>query len=402
MAIKPMNNPELAKQLARQVISLGQGLSELLGRPPVLMEVCGTHTEAISSCGIRSLLKGALELRSGPGCPVCVTAQEDIDLMLALAHIPGVIAAVFGDMMRVPGSFSNLERERACGARVEVVYTPREAIRLARENFGKQVVLIAVGFETTAPLVSLSLMDAIGCGLSNFSLLSLQKTLEPVLHVLLKDADLEIDGFILPGHVAAITGSRAFYFLAEQYGKPAVASGFETMDILGSVYSLLRMLQSSSPRVVNGYTRVVREQGNLKAQALIDNCFYPEAAGWRGFGSIPASGFQLRPFFDQFDAGKKFKLTAAQPSLEKGCQCGEVLKGKITPVENAASRLKDRTGLSLVALSGGAWQNRYLLHATNQLLQTRGFKVLSQKQVPPNDGGIALGQAVIAACQNKV
>ncbi|GAB6181470.1 hydrogenase formation protein HypD [Desulfotomaculum defluvii] len=333
MKIEYINNLDIARQLVQRVIFLGQELRELLGRPPILMEVCGTHTEAFSRFGLRSLLKDVLELRSGPGCPVCVTAQEDIDFILALTKIPGVTVAVFGDMMRVPGSFSSLEQERACGAQVKIIFSPREALKLARVNPGRQVILIAVGFETTAPLISLTLEEASVEGFTNFSILSLHKSVEPVLHILLNDAELAIDGFLLPGHVAAITGSQVFNFLAEQYDKPAVVAGFEILDILGGVYSLLNMLRSSSPRVVNDYARVVRDQGNLKAQGFINKYFYLETAIWRGFGSIPASGLHLRRNYEQFDARKKFKLNPVHSVIRNTCRCGEILKGKIMPSE---------------------------------------------------------------------
>jgi hydrogenase expression/formation protein HypD len=323
--------PDLAQKMMAKVIPMADTLAGRLGRPVVLMEVCGTHTMAISRTGMRSLLGKNLELRSGPGCPVCVTDYIDLDRAVMLARLPAVCVATFGDMVRVPGSCTSLERERAAGARVRVCYSPNDAVGYAAEHPAQEVVFLGVGFETTAPGVALSLMEAKARGVKNYSVLSLHKLVPPVMRVLLADPGLPVDGFLLPGHVSTIIGRRAFDFLATDYGLPAVITGFELLDILGAIYQILTMLLRQEIRVDNGYARVVRETGNVKARQFMQAFFAPVAVSWRGFGTIQESGLGLRKTYRHYDALEKFRITVPAPRVPRGCRCGDLLRGKIKP-----------------------------------------------------------------------
>lgn len=333
LLLSKFGDPALGKKLLARVSERAARLAGRLGRRPVFMEVCGTHTMAISRSGLRSLLKETMELRSGPGCPVCVTAAEDLDKAITLAQLPGVTVATFGDMVRVPGSTSSLDQERARGAQVQVVYSPAEAVELATANQEGEVIFIGVGFETTAPLVALCLVEAQRRRLRNFSVLSLHKLVPPALKALLADPQLGIDGLILPGHVSAIIGRKAYDFIAREYGIPAVVSGFESLDILGAIYFLLDMLEKGEPAVVNGYTRVVKEKGNRHARAVMEKCFEVTAASWRGLGEIPASGLRLQDDYVTYDAAARFSVPQKPARPRLGCRCGEILKGKLTPPE---------------------------------------------------------------------
>jgi len=324
---------ETGRALLGRVFVLAERAREKLGRPPVFMEVCGTHTVAISKAGLRSLLDGKLELRSGPGCPVCVTDYGDIDTMVAFGRLPGVTVGTFGDMVRVPGSTTSLEEEKARGADVRVFYSPADAVQWAEANPGRQMVFLGVGFETTAPAIALSVAQAQAQGVKNYSVFSANKVVPPALHALLADPELRLDGFILPGHVSAIIGRRAYDFIADQYGLPSVISGFETLDILDALYHLLQQVLAGEARVVNGYTRVVREEGNPRAQALLKQFFDPTDVSWRGFGVIPDSGLQWKPEYRAFDAAARFAPEVAEPRIPQGCRCGDLLKGKLTPRE---------------------------------------------------------------------
>jgi len=323
--------PDLSRKLLARVILLARTVAERLGRLPVFMEVCGTHTVAISRTGLRGLLAGYLELRSGPGCPVCVTDGGEIERMIMLARLPEVTVATFGDMLRVPGRDTSLEEERARGARVEVVYSPADAVALAEAHPEKQVVFLGVGFETTAPTVALALAAAAEKKLPNFTVYSAHKLVPPVMRALLHDPGPAVDGFILPGHVCAVTGRAPFDFIAEQYGLPAVITGFEPLDILGSVYRLLEMILSGHVRVLNGYTRVVREAGNREARLIMNKYFRPVDAFWRGFGPVPESGLALRERFGGFDAARRFALPEPATAVREGCRCGDLLRGRINP-----------------------------------------------------------------------
>jgi hydrogenase expression/formation protein HypD len=325
----------VAAGLLAEIRGTARRVQEKDGRRPVLMEVCGTHTMALGKSGIRGLLADCVDLVSGPGCPVCVTAPEDIDAAITLATLPGVIVATFGDMVRVLGSFSSLEQERARGAAVHVVYSPLQAVELAQTHPDREVVFLGIGFETTAPVVALSLLEAEERRIRNYSLLSLHKLIFPALAALLADPAVRIDGLLLPGHVCAVTGWRVFSPVAQEYGLPAVVTGFEVLDLLGGILILLRLLERGQAQVVNGYFGVVRELGNPRAKVVLQRAFRTGAAVWRGLGMILDSGLQLRPEFAQRDAAQRFSLQSSRSVMPVGCRCGDVLRGKIRPIQCA-------------------------------------------------------------------
>jgi len=333
--LNKLHDPALGRKMVGRVRELAARAAERLGRPVLLMEVCGTHTMAVSRTGLRGVLAGLLELRSGPGCPVCVTAARDIEYMIALARIPGVTVATFGDMVRVPGGQSSLERERARGAGVSIIYSPADAVELARQNPDREVVFLGVGFETTAPLAALSISHAAELGLGNFSVYSVHKSVPPVLRALLELGDVRVDGFLLPGHVSAVTGSRAFAFIGEEFGIPAVVAGFTPVDILDAIHMLLEQVLAQNARTYNAYRWVVRDEGNPEAQQVMEKYFYPGDAYWRGFGLIPGSGLFLSDTFARFDAGRKFALKVPAVADPAGCRCGDLLRGIITPADCA-------------------------------------------------------------------
>ena len=301
--------------------------------PVKLMEVCGTHTMAIARAGIKSVLPENVTLLSGPGCPVCVTPAEQIDAVLALSLERDVILISYGDMLRVPGSRpgDSLLRRRAQGAQVEVVYSPMDAVALAERHPEKQVVFLGVGFETTAPGTAAAVLAAKEKGLSNFSLWSMLKTVEPALRALIGAEGFAVDGFLCPGHVATIVGAEGFAFLPRDYGLPAVVSGFEPEEILLALYLLLRQLSDGTPKLQNAYPRAVSHQGNRLAQRMLQDCFTAREDLCRGLGSIPASGLALREELQDFDAERRFPLTVQSAPAPTACRCGEVICGRLRP-----------------------------------------------------------------------
>jgi len=296
------------------------------------MEVCGTHTMAISRYGLRDLLPAGMRLVSGPGCPVCVTAVGDLDVVVALARLPEVTIVTFGDLVRVPSSHSSLAAERAAGADVRVVYAPTDALELAAAEPGRQFVLAGIGFETTAPTVAGALLMARERGLGNFSVLSLHKTMPGALRALLDAGESRIDGFILPGHVSVVTGSDCYRFLPGEYGVGGVVAGFTAADVLEA---LLLLARQQEPAIEIGYRRAVTAAGNRVAQELLARVFAPCDAVWRGLGLIPGSGLRLSEEFRDFAAEERFTVEPGEPVEPRGCRCGEVLRGLIDPPECA-------------------------------------------------------------------
>ena len=325
------------QQLAdpRAVAGLIAEIAREAGRLPrrvTLMEVCGTHTNAIAAAGLRRLLPPQLRLISGPGCPVCVTPVGYVDRADALARRPDTTVCTFGDLMRVPSSTGSLERTRAEGGDVRVVYSPRDAVEFARANPGRTVVFLGVGFETTTPTVAAALAEAEEGGATNFLVLSGHKVMPPPLRALAGDPDVAVDGFICPGHVSVITGWRAFSFIPDEFGLPAAVTGFTPTDVLQGVLELVRQHADRRAEVANVYGRVVTPDGNPTARALVDRFFAPADASWRGLGPIPGSGLDLRPEYAHRDAGR-LAVEVPEPEEPEGCRCGEVLKGVIDPPE---------------------------------------------------------------------
>jgi hydrogenase expression/formation protein HypD len=296
-----------------------------------LMEVCGTHTMSIFKHGIRSVLPKNITLLSGPGCPVCVTAQKDIDAFVAFARKKNVIVTTFGDLMRVPGSGSSLSMEKAEGADVRIVYSAFDAVGIAKHNPDRQVVFCAVGFETTIPTIAATILSAAGEGVENFSIYSANKLTPPALSALMETDGVKIDGFILPGHVSVITGTNAYRDTFEKYDIPSVITGFEPIDILKSVLLLIQQNETGVPELVNAYPRAVSDDGNLKAKRIMNEVFELCDAGWRGIGDIPNSGMGLKDSFSAFDAAKKFNMDMPNVPEPAGCACGEILMGLKTP-----------------------------------------------------------------------
>jgi hydrogenase expression/formation protein HypD len=302
-----------------------------IGRPLRLMEVCGTHTVAVFRHGIRSLLPEGISLLSGPGCPVCVTPVKDVDRAMAIADTPGVTLLTFGDMMRVPGGSGSLYEAKARGADVRVVYSPLDALKAAADLRDRKVVFFGAGFETTTPLVAATLSEAERQGIGNFYLYSVHKLVPPALRALLDSPEVRVDGLILPGHVSAIIGSRPYVFIPRDYGVPAVITGFGAADILEGILMLLRQVQSARPEVGIQYRSVVREGGNPRALAMIEEYFTPADSHWRGIGTIPGSGLVLKDAYGSRDYREVCDPVVPEATEPRGCSCGEVLRGIKVP-----------------------------------------------------------------------
>jgi hydrogenase expression/formation protein HypD len=344
------------------VRDLADAISRIAVPRARLMEVCGTHTMSIARFGLREMVAERADLISGPGCPVCVTPQGDIDWFLEAARPPEVIAATFGDMMRVPGSYANLEQERAQGADVRVVYSPADAVELARRNPQRQVIFLGVGFETTAPAVAMSILEAQADGLPNYAVFCAHKLIPPALKALVEAPDLGVNGFILPGHVSAILGSRPYEFIASDYGVPCVIAGFEPVDVLQAVRMILLQIAEGRSEVEIAYGRVVSPDGNPKARAVVSEVFDIADARWRGLGEVPASGLAINAAHAQFDARQRFDVMPPPAVEPKGCRCGEVLRGLIQPEACALfggrCTPRDPVGACMVS-SEGACAARY-------------------------------------------
>jgi hydrogenase expression/formation protein HypD len=299
------------------------------------MEFCGGHTHAILRFGIPDLLPPTVDLRSGPGCPVCVTAAADLDHAIALTQVPQAILTTFGDMIRVPGSRASLAQAKAEGADVRVVYSPLEALKIARANPARPVIFLGVGFETTAPMVASSVLTAEAQDLRNFFVYSTHKLTPPATRAILDAGEVNLDGVIGPGHVTAIVGSEAWNFLPQDYAIPCAVAGFEPLDLLRAILALVRMVEREEPGVVNAYRRGVQAAGNTAAQEALARVFAVDDAEWRGLGRVPASGLRLREPYARFDAARAFEVEVPPAREPPGCRCGDVLRGVLSPTECA-------------------------------------------------------------------
>lgn len=326
--LEEFRNPVFAKALTAQIVEKATDLPEIK-----LMEVCGSHTMAIARYGIRKLLPGNVKLISGPGCPVCVTANSYLDKAIALARMPQVIISTFGDMMRVPGSTSSLELERSTGCDIRVVYSTLDAITLAQNNPDKEIVFLGVGFETTAPTIAASILRAQQLDLKNFSVLCAHKTMPKPMEAIAGGERVSLQGFICPAHVSTIIGSHPYEFLAEKYQKACVITGFEPLDVLEAIHMLIEQVRQNNPRVEIQYSRVTTVDGNLAALQIMDNVFEPCDAEWRGLGTIPGSGLQINSRYQIFDADNRFDVEVEPTQEAEGCICGDVMQGIASPVD---------------------------------------------------------------------
>jgi hydrogenase expression/formation protein HypD len=291
------------------------------------------HTVAIFKHGLRQLLPDNIKMLSGPGCPVCVTASADLDKAIALARLPDVIVTSYGDMVRVPGSRTSLQKAKAEGADVRIVYSTRDALAIARDNPDKSVIFIGIGFETTAPTIAASILQAEAEKISNYYVLSLNKVCPPIMKAILDMGEVRLDGIICPGHVSAIIGSRPYEFIPRDYNIACAVSGFEPLDILLTVEMLVEQIEAGQPGVEIAYRRGVKPEGNIPAVKLMETVFEIGDADWRGIGIVPASGLVLRPQYEKFDAEKNFTIDPGPTVEPKGCMCGSILRGVSTPLE---------------------------------------------------------------------
>jgi hydrogenase expression/formation protein HypD len=318
---------------AHAVRRIAQEIAHLdLKRPVHLMEVCGGHTAAIYRYALQDLLPPGIELISGPGCPVCVTSNDFIDRAVSLSMLPDVTIATFGDLIRVPGSTRSLADMRARGADVRVFYSSADALEWAKTHAGRTVIFMGIGFETTACTLAATLGEATHDGVKNFRLLSALKTMPEALRTLFTAPDIQVDGLILPGHVTTIVGLDAFEFVARDFSIPCVVSGFEPVDLMETIRMLCLQIAEKRASVENQYRRVVRKQGNVRAQELIREMFEPCDMPWRGFGIIPESGLKVRPAFSEWDAAN-IPVEVEPMQEDFACRCGDVLRGRIHPTQ---------------------------------------------------------------------
>jgi len=330
--VDEFRDPQKARFLLHEIRTLVERSETAKTRPLSIMEVCGGHTHAIFRYGIESMLPDEIELVHGPGCPVCVLPMGRVDDCVALAEHPNVIFTTFGDAMRVPGSKKSLLEARAQGCDVRMVYSPLDALKLARENPGHEVVFFALGFETTLPSTAFTLLRAEQEGVENFSLFCNHITIIPTIKAILDSPDLNLDGFLGPGHVSMVIGNSAYRFIADHYKRPLVVSGFEPLDVLQGIWMVLKQIEEGRSEIENQYNRVVPEGGNPAALDAIGKVFeLREYFEWRGLGSIDHSGVRIREAYARYDAERKFSLPSLKIADPKSCQCGEVLKGVIKP-----------------------------------------------------------------------
>ncbi|QSJ17629.1 hydrogenase formation protein HypD [Nostoc sp. UHCC 0702] len=328
--VDEFREPEKAEALRRQITKLSQQLE----KPIKIMEVCGGHTHSIFKYGIEEILPETIELIHGPGCPVCVMPKGRLDDAIAISQNHNVILATFGDTMRVPGSKTSLLQAKAQGADIRMVYSPLDSLQIAKDNPDKEIVFFALGFETTAPSTALTILQAAVEKIHNFSMFCNHVLVIPALQALLNNPDLQLDGFVGPGHVSMVIGTDPYEFISQQYHKPIVISGFEPLDILQSIWMLLQQLIENRCEVENQYNRLVEKAGNQVALDAMNQVFLVrENFEWRGLGDIPYSGLKIHPDYAEFDAEIKFTIPNRKVADHKACQCGEILKGVLKPWE---------------------------------------------------------------------
>ncbi|WP_409190239.1 hydrogenase formation protein HypD [Bradyrhizobium sp. RDM4] len=330
--VDEFRDSEKAGFLVREIEALVSTMTLPAGRPIYIMEVCGGHTHSIFRYGLEGMLPKEIELIHGPGCPVCVLPMGRVDDCVAIAENPEVIFATFGDAMRVPGSKKSLLQAKADGADVRMVYSPMDALALARKNKDREVVFFGLGFETTMPSTALTILQAEAEGTTNFSVFCNHITIVPTIKAILDSPGLQLDGFLGPGHVSMVIGTAPYEFIAKFYGKPMVVAGFEPLDILQSIWMVLKQIKDGRSEVENQYARIVPDGGNAAALQAVSRVYeLREFFEWRGLGSIDHSGVKLRDKYAGYDAEQKFAIPNLKIADPKSCQCGEVLKGVIKP-----------------------------------------------------------------------
>ncbi|WBW95807.1 hydrogenase formation protein HypD [Oceanirhabdus sp. W0125-5] len=324
--VKEFRDPELVKKMLEKIC-------KHVEKDVVIMEVCGTHTMSIFRSGIKELLPENIKLVSGPGCPVCVTSQGYIDTVIDLSQRKDIIITTFGDMLKVPGNKSSLQREKALGRDIRIVYSPLDAVKIAKENPAKEVIFLAVGFETTAPAIALSIKIAERERVENYSILQSIKTMPRTMNALVLEKDIKIDGFLCPGHVSTVIGVKPYEFLAKEFGVPAVVAGFESGDIIIGLYNLIEMINNNINEVRNTYGRIVNYNGNDKAIKIMDEIFDVTDSNWRGLGKLEGTGLRLKKKYSLYDTESKLKIRLSEDKPLKGCICSEILKGKKNPLD---------------------------------------------------------------------
>jgi hydrogenase expression/formation protein HypD len=326
--LEEYRDPRLASKLLREI-------RHRVSRPRVLMEVCGGQTHGLLRHGIDTELEGAVELIHGPGCPVCVTPVEAIDFAQALSLRPDVTLTSFGDMLRVPGSRCSLLAARASGGNVRIVYSPLDAVELARREPGRKIVFFAVGFETTAPATALAVLQAERLGLDNFSLLVAHVRVQPAMEAIMQSSDCRVQGFLAAGHVCAVLGCESYEAFVLRYQVPVVVTGFEPVDLLEGILECVKQLESGACRVTNRFARTVRSEGNVAARDIVEQVFEQADCPWRGLGVIPSGGLRLRAKWSRFDAQHQFDAAPSPVATydEPKCRSGEVLSGRIKPTD---------------------------------------------------------------------
>lgn len=328
--LKQSTDPAICKPLLTAVQEKAQEFHLKYGRNPAFMEVCGSHTMSLARSGVKQSLRGVVDLISGPGCPVCVTDQQSIDAMIALAEEDKRIICTFGDMMRVPGSKQTLMDAKIKGRDIRVLYSPMDSIKIALENPDKEVIFLGIGFETTIPLLALIVGEAVKKDVKNFSVWMTTKLVEPILRYLLDTKEVNLDGFLLPGHVSIVLGKNSYQYLVDEYDIPGVITGFEPAEMLSGLYKIIDLLINNEVDIINNYPAVVTNEGNIQAQKWLETYFMTCDEAWRGIGTIPNSGLDLKPEYERWNAKKRFSITLEEPRKTK-CRCGEVIRGLITP-----------------------------------------------------------------------
>lgn len=324
------SDPELSKKLLVKVKEIAEDYKNKYGRLPAIMEVCGSHTMALARTGLKKELKEHVKLISGPGCPVCVTDQKSIDAMIELANGENRIICTFGDMIRVPGTGSSLMDEKTAGKDIRVVYSPVDAVQIAKNNPNKEVIFLGIGFETTIPVLTVALKQADEEGVKNFSMWITTKLVEPILRTLLEAGEVKVDGLLLPGHVSIVLGRNGYQYLVDQYHVPGVISGFQSVEMLNGIYKLITILLAETPQIVNAHKSIVTDEGNVEAQKLMAKYLEPCDEAWRGIGVINNSGLDIRPKYAYLNAKERFRIVVQEPRKTK-CRCGEIIRGLISP-----------------------------------------------------------------------